>query len=551
MKLKLLLLALFCCLGTTLSAHAPDYGPVVLRHWTVAGAPKTLTGAFLMYKNHEVYIEEPNQHVGHYPLAALSAPDRAFALKKHAWVTRLNTAFAAAHARPAAVPGSVPAPVSFPVRLLVLTLALGLMGWYGLARAAPAQRRYLRPLALGLGVMLACGFTKKALQAQQTTSDPLVLDAAFAPFRPQVSTYWNATYFYVQSKGIPTTHAMMAGITNWQQQVPVPQCYVGTNAWPIPLNPVVAAVPVPVNPSHFSRGAVAVAVNGVAIFNPYTNTGVDAFLDGQLDTFGGHCGMADDYHYHTAPLSLYGTTLATRPIAYALDGFAVYGPTEPTGVPMTALDANHGHYYGSPAVYHYHGTAAAPYMIGNMVGQVTEDATQQIIPQAQARPVRPGQLPLRGATITGCAPNAAANGYALAYTRANQSYTLNYSWTTAGRYTFDLVAPTGTTTTAYNGTAPCAVPTATRAGSTSRAAAAVAIYPNPSGQTFALALDPSIAGRDVQDIAIYDQKGTLVYRTRQYQATINPGPLAPGTYIVKIQTATATWTSKLIMSYEL
>ncbi len=541
MKLKVLLLALCCGLSTLLSAHTPDDGPVKLRHWTVAGTPKTLDGAFLMYKDNNVYIEERNHRVSHYPLAALSAADQAFARKKHAWVTRLNAEFSAAHAQPLAAP----MPVSFPARLLVLAVALGLIGWYGLAVAAPERRKYLRPIALGLGVMLAFGFTKKVLQAQQTTSDPLVLDAAFAPFKPQVSTYWTSTYFYVQSKGIPTTHAMMAGITGWQQQVPIPQCYVGTNAWPIPLNPVVAATPVPVNANHFSRGAVAVAVNGIAIFNPYTNTGVDAFLDGQLDTFGGHCGMADDYHYHTAPLSLYGTTLATRPIAYGLDGFAVYGPTEPDGVAMTTLDANHGHYYGTAGVYHYHGTAAAPYMIGNMVGQVTEDATKQIIPQAQAKPVRPGQLPLRGAVITGCVANAAGNGYALAYTLNNQSYSLNYNWTTAGLYTFNLVAPTGTTTNTYNGTAPCAVPTATRASNAG--SAAVAIYPNPSRQTFALALGPNIDGRDVQDLAIYDQKGTLVYRTQQYQATINPGPLAAGVYVVKIQTATTAWTSKLVV----
>ena len=542
MKHPLLLLALCCGLSQQLAAHTPDYGPAVLRHWTLTTAPRTLDGAFLMYKNHEVYIEERNHRVRHFPLAAFSPADQAFARKKHAWVTRLNREFSAAHAQPAA---AAPVPVSFTMRFLLLAGVLGLLGCYGLAVADQERRRYLRPIGLALSAMLLFGFTKKVLQAQQTTTDPLLLDAAFAPFRPQVSTYWNATYFYVQSQGIPTTHRMMAGITNWQQQVPVPQCYVGTNAWPIPLNPVVAAVPVPVNASHFTRGAIAVAVNGVAIFNPYTNTGVDAFLDGQLDTFGGHCGMADDYHYHTAPLSLYGTTLATRPIAYGLDGFAVYGPTEPDGVAMTTLDANHGHYYGPAGVYHYHGTAAAPYMIGSMVGQVTEDATKQIVPQAQARPVRPGQLPLRGAAITNCVANAAGNGYAVAYTLSNQAYSLNYNWTTGGLYTFNLVAPTGTTTNTYNGTAPCAVPLATRASNAG--SAAVALYPNPAGQTFSLALGPNIAERDVRDLAIYDQKGALVYRTQQYQKTVSPGPLAPGTYLVKVQTATTAWTSKLVV----
>ena len=107
------------------------------------------------------------------------------------------------------------------------------------------------------------------------------------------------------------------------------------------------------------------------------------------------------------------------------------------------------------------------------------------------------------------------------------------------------MAPTGTTTTTYNGTAPCAVPTATRASNAG--GVAVAIYPNPSSQTFSLALSAGIAERDVRDIAIYDQKGALVYRTRQYQKTISPGPLAPGTYVVKVRTATTAWTSKLLV----
>jgi hypothetical protein len=100
---------------------------------------------------------------------------------------------------------------------------------------------------------------------------------------------------------------------------------------------------------------------------------VDAFLDGQLDNFGGHCGRADDYHYHNAPMFLDEKTSEILPIAFALDGYAVYGTLEPNGNPMMPLDVNHGH-EGSNGIYHYHGTKTAPYMIGNMVGVVTEDS---------------------------------------------------------------------------------------------------------------------------------------------------------------------------------
>jgi hypothetical protein len=79
---------------------------------------------------------------------------------------------------------------------------------------------------------------------------------------------------------------------------------------------------------------------------------VDALLDGQLDQWGGHSGRADDYHYHTAPLHLDAQTPDILPIAFALDGFAIYGSLEPDGAPMLPLDTNHGH-FDAAGVYHY------------------------------------------------------------------------------------------------------------------------------------------------------------------------------------------------------
>jgi YHYH protein len=266
--------------------------------------------------------------------------------------------------------------------------------------------------------MTLFSFAKNTL----STTDPAFVTSAFAPFASTVSTTYDANYFYVNSTGIPN-HTMMVGISNhgWQQQVPISKCYINTNHWTIPLNPVLAATPVPVSATHFTKGAIAMAANGVPIFNYHTNTGVDSFLDGQLDNYGGHCGRGDDYHYHTAPLHLItlGQTTYNLPIAFGLDGYAVYGTLEPTGDPMATLDANHGHYFNG--VYHYHGTATAPYMIGNMVGQVTEDATLQIIPQPQGNPVRTENwTPLNGALITSCVANA-NNGY------SNNSWCLYFS----------------------------------------------------------------------------------------------------------------------------
>jgi hypothetical protein len=130
------------------------------------------------------------------------------------------------------------------------------------------------------------------------------LDSAFDAYRPAVTTRSDNTWYYVESNGIPS-HGMMVGITSWQQQVPIPQAYSGTNAWSIPLQPVYASVPLSTR-THLMKGAVAIAINGIPIFNALNNRGEDAYLIGELDQWGGHCGRADDYHYHAAPIHLTG-----------------------------------------------------------------------------------------------------------------------------------------------------------------------------------------------------------------------------------------------------
>src|SRR5205814_9115372 len=138
-------------------------------------------------------------------------------------------------------------------------------------------------------------------------------------------------------------HPMMVGIKAWQQQVPLPQPYTDKNAWQIPLKPRLAEKPISAKTALFS-GAIAVAVNGVPIFNALNNRGEDSFLIGELDEFGGHSGRADDYHYHIAPLHFIKVVGPTAPIAFTLDGFPIYGLTEPDVSPPEHPDALHGHF---------------------------------------------------------------------------------------------------------------------------------------------------------------------------------------------------------------
>ncbi|HAD13916.1 MAG TPA: hypothetical protein DCF33_15935 [Saprospirales bacterium] len=509
-------------------AHGDHDKPVKQKSWTISTEKRPVEATFLLSKNDTIYLENAGGKVLQFPLMSFSEQDQQWIKGKIAQIEQLN--------HPKATP-AVPSSSE----------ETGWVLWVGLAFFSFASWflwKRKRPIALTAMLLFSAvlfGF-KNEIERRMLGTDPLFVNSAFEPFKPKVATHWDNTWFYVESKGIPD-HEMMTGIIKWQQQVPIPQCYLGSNAWQIPLNPELAAVPVPVNDQHFLRGAVAIAANGVPIFNPHTNTGVDAFLDGQLDAFGGHSGRADDYHYHTAPLHLDAQTTDILPIAFALDGFAVYGNQEPDGSPMLPLDDNHGH-FDAAGVYHYHGTPEAPYMIGAMVGKVTEDATLQIIPQAKATPVRPSLTPLNGAVITDCTPKAGGNGYTLTYTRNGQTYQVDYSWTPGGVYTYQFISPTGTTTETYNGFLPCEVPTAVEDLAVLNNN--VLVSPNPVSGSTSLKII-SLNDASMMGVKIFDANGRLVFQQENPGETLETGNLARGVYFLKIMLKQGEISRKIIV----
>lgn len=265
---------------------------------------------------------------------------------------------------------------------------------------------------------------------------------AFQKFAPQVAVRWDDRFLFIESNGLPS-HPMMSGITAWQQQVPLPQKYTGANAWQIPLTPVPAREPASIR-NRFLRGAIALAANGIPIFNPQNNRGEISAEIGELDQWGGHCGRADDYHYHAAPLHLQSVLGKSLPIAYALDGYPIYGLTEPDGSVPVNLDATHGHTTGALG-YHYHASTKYPYVNGGFHGEVTERA-EQVDPQPRAQPVRPALPPLRGAKITGY-ESTGSNGRKLTYIVNGETRTVAYAMNADGSVRFDFQDGPGTSST--------------------------------------------------------------------------------------------------------
>ena len=428
-----------------------------LHQWETQKNNEKIVGNYLMSNKDFILIEGVEGKIWRLNINELSTNDKAY----------INTEIKAINTKnginlPLITDYSNTSNWDFQYIFKLAILALIAFGFYGLSILA-YKNNFRKQWQFAFSILALCFSVLFFASCKKTTPSPApvvptgngipktstgFLDSAFTPYKPSISTTWDTTYFYVNSGGIPS-HNMMIGITSWQQQVPIPQAYSGTNHWSIPLQPVYATTPLSTR-YNFMKGAVAIAVNGIPIFNALNNRGEDSYAIGELDNWGGHCGKADDYHYHAAPLHLSGTS-GLMPIAFALDGFAVYGAKEPDGTNMQSLDTCHGHIYNN-GVYHYHGTTTYPYVVGSMRGKVSIDPTtpapeNQILPQAFAHGVRPPLTPLRNAVITDFT-TPTATSHNLTYQLGNRLGHVNYSWDNAGNYYFTFIDTAGVTTTA-------------------------------------------------------------------------------------------------------
>ncbi len=273
----------------------------------------------------------------------------------------------------------------------------------------------------------AAGFPGKHTLDRPGGEVPL-LARAFAPFRDQVGISWDDEFLYVEGNGLPD-HPMMKGITAWQQQVPLPHDFTGGNRFKFPLEPRFLEEPGELT----LLGPIAVAVNGIPIFHALTQSGKDAYAGGELDEWGGHCGRADDYHYHIAPTHLEAVVGRGNPVAFGLDGYPIY-PADPSK--DKPLDECHG-YFDDEGNYRYVGELKPPYVMSYFRGQADlED-------RPPTRGVRPFLPPLRGAEITGF-EGSLAEGFKLTYEIGGKAGTVAYRVTGTDRVDFTFTDPGGT-----------------------------------------------------------------------------------------------------------
>jgi len=438
------------------------------RKWTFIkdGETHAFFGSFYLYKDGVVTIENGQHELFKIPIHQLSKADYEVAIMKAKHIAILN------HDKLAVNTLSESAPkqgnISLNINLEVVVMVIILLGICFVFFAISRKKLYkflktILILFMGLAMLSSCkknGCTDETADNYDNNAktddgtctytdimDVEEIDASFTPYS-NVSTYFDENYFYVESNGIPNHDDMMVGITAWIAQVPLPHDYTGADAWPIPLNPEYADSPVSIE-GHLQKGAIAIAANGIPIFNPINASGDISKEIGELDAYGGHSGRGDDYHYHAAPLHLEATSGA-NPIAFGLDGYAVYGSTEPDGSTMEDLDEYHGpEWHG---VCHYHGTETYPYMIAGLRGKITLAGTapeDQITPQPVGQALRgdPHPINTENLIITSCVENSTDNGYTLTYEINGVEGSVIYSWDQNDLFTFTFNDVDGSVTT--------------------------------------------------------------------------------------------------------
>ncbi|WP_273274808.1 YHYH protein [Maribacter polysiphoniae] len=426
-----LLTVLFLSFGV--SAHEGGHGsPIKVWHFT--NSEMNLKAEFIEKIDETVYLMNEKHKVVFFNISNFTSEEQHYILNKATWIGDKN--------------GSETAYPLFSIHYANLFICFGVaLLLFSLFRfRQKGSSKILAFSSIGLAfVIMGCKTNSPSKGIKMATNNISFLESVFGVF-DKVTTRFDNKYFYIESDGLPE-HEMMTGITNWQQQVPINHDYSGTNAWAVPLYPELAENPLSTK-DNFMKGAIAIAANGIPIFNPLNNRGEDANAIGELDQWGGHCGRADDYHYHLPPTHLQSKVGSDKPIAYALDGFPVYGETK------EALDENLGR-FTSDSTYQYHAVKEYPYLIAAMKGKVefnprTKAPENEIMPQAKTRGVRPDLRPLRGAKIIGF-KNLEPNQYSLTYEVESSIYTINYGWDNNGKYNYEFINPDGTiTNSTYN-----------------------------------------------------------------------------------------------------
>lgn len=228
-------------------------------------------------------------------------------------------------------------------------------------------------LLTGAALIISCLNDADPESSIETTDVPDVYRKIYGA----TSITRSGDYIVVKTTGVPDHKSPYFQNTQWATAQY--EAYNGTNtAWRQNPNKIASfsyTFRLPVAPkeattkSATAGGPIGVSLNGVPFFNQYA--AMQAPLTDEVngfDQYNGHPAQAGDYHYHAEPTYLTTNKGKEALLGFLLDGFPVYGPVE-NGKLVTNLDKYHGHSHATAdfpsGIYHYHITAADPYINGS------------------------------------------------------------------------------------------------------------------------------------------------------------------------------------------
>ncbi len=187
-------------------------------------------------------------------------------------------------------------------------------------------------------------------------------------------------YVYIESDGYPN-HEIQAAY--YQNEDTIVEVNAVSGSYKLPILPQLA-----ITATTTTGGPIGVLISGAVFYNPFEGDGVTYAVEGNklingyafLDSCNGHpVPGSGQYHYHGTPYCI-TDVLDTESqhsvlIGYMLDGFPIYGPNGADGNTPNDLDNCNGHIEATAefttASYHYHTSAARPYVPNCFSGQVT------------------------------------------------------------------------------------------------------------------------------------------------------------------------------------
>ena len=227
--------------------------------------------------------------------------------------------------------------------------------------------------------VLACSPTQPSAATATTTTTTTTpttpatsgLPAMYARFQSAVTVSLEGSTVVLRSTSVPDHKSPYWGVGHALYEAPHDGMVVNPNrivsqtlTLRVPSSPTLASTP-----SDTPMGPIGMAVNGVPLFNQYAAGRTP--LTSEIATFdrhNGHPQQTGQYHYHLEPAWLTAGNGPSSLIGVLLDGFPVYGPKETDGTTPSALDSCNGHTHATVDVpagrYHYHVTAASPYISG-------------------------------------------------------------------------------------------------------------------------------------------------------------------------------------------